>query len=86
MKKYLSDPVIRKTEDGVRYYTTVVPTIPDESFVNYTIVSTLGDRWDTLAYKYLGSAKFWYVLASANNGANGSIFIKPGTVVTIPEV
>jgi hypothetical protein len=86
MQKYLSEPTIRKTDSGVRYYSTAIPVVPSLADINYTVVSVLGDRWDTLAYKYLGSAKFWYVLASANNGANGSMFIKPGTVITIPEV
>ena len=45
----------------------------------------MGDRWDTLAYKYLGSATLWYVIANANNSLNGSIFIKPGNVIKIPE-
>lgn len=86
MSKYLTDPAIRKTDEGVRYYGTVIPTTPTKEFIGYTIVSIIGDRWDTLAYKYLGSARYWYILANANGGANGSIFIKPGTTVTIPEV
>lgn len=86
MAKYLIEPTVTKTETGKRYYTTALPAYQEISSINYTITSVIGDRWDTLAYKYLGSAKFWYVLANANRGANGSIFIKPGTVITIPEV
>lgn len=85
MKKYLIEPIVSKTDAGKRYYTTGVPSTPEISEISYTVTSVMGDRWDTLAYKYLGSAKYWHILANANNGIDGSIFIKPGTIVTIPE-
>ena len=85
MARYLIDPVIRKTDAGKRYYGTVIPVNPIETTIQYTHTARIGDRWDTLAYKYLGSAKLWYVIANANNSLNGSIFIKPGTTVIIPE-
>lgn len=86
MGKYLTDPIIRKTDSGTRYYGTVIPATPNKDFIGYTITTVMGDRWDTLAYKYLGSPKYWYILAIANESVNGSIFIKPGSIVTIPEV
>jgi hypothetical protein len=86
MTRYIVNPTINKTINGKRYYSTVIPTDVVEEQIQYTHVARIGDRWDTLAYKYLGSAKLWYVIASANNLLNGSIFIKPGTTVIIPEV
>jgi nucleoid-associated protein YgaU len=84
MSRYLNQLLIKKTDQGKRYYGTVIPrdVRMDEYPVEYT--TRMGDRWDTLAYRYYGSAKLWYRLAAANNGANGSIFIKPGTVIKIP--
>ena len=58
--------------------------VVEEQF-QYQHEARIGDRWDTLAYKYLGNAALWYVIANANNSLNGSIFIKPGTLVTIPQ-
>jgi phage tail protein X len=85
MPRYQNNITVKKTEDGVRYYTSAIPTDPIEDQIQYTHEARMGDRWDTIAYKYLGSATLWYVVANANNGLNGSIFIKPGTIITIPQ-
>lgn len=86
MPRYTTFPIIEKTDTGKRYYGTVIPdntTLQDNEVVHEAVV---GDRWDLLAYKYYRNASLWYEIARANNALNGSIFIKPGTVVTIPEV
>jgi len=86
MAKYQNKIFIATTEQGKRYYTSAVPDEINITPIEYQYKARIGDRWDTLAYKYLGAAKYWYILAKANGGVNGSIFIKPGTVITIPEV
>lgn len=86
MAKYQNNIFITTTEAGKRYYTSAVPSDVPNPAIRYEYQTIVGDRWDTLAYKYLGAAKYWYVLAKANGGVNGSIFIKPGTIITIPEV
>lgn len=86
MARYTTFPIISKTDAGKRYFETV---IPEEVVIHgneTTYESRVGDRWDLLAYRYYRNAALWYVLAKANDGLNGSIFIKPGTKVTIPEV
>lgn len=85
MSRYQNETLIRKTDTGKRYFSTVIPSNPVEETVQYTYTTRVGDRWDTIAYKYLGSAALWYVIANVNNALNGSIFIKPGTVITIPN-
>lgn len=85
MPRYQTEIVVKRTTDGKRYYSTVIPINPIKDTVEYSIVTRIGDRWDTLAHKYLGSASLWYVIANANNSLNGSIFIKPGTTVIIPQ-
>lgn len=85
MNRYTTPLKILKREDGKRYYSTVLPDISVVDELSYTITSVLGDRWDTLAHKYYGLASLWYVIAAANHGLNGSIFIKPGTKVVIPN-
>lgn len=85
MNRYISQPSIKQTDNGKRYYSTVIPTDPvEESFI-YQYTARIGDRWDTIAYKYLGNAALWYVVANANGLLNGSIFIKPGTIIQIPR-
>ena len=84
MARYINQLTINKTETGQKYYNTVIPQDAPVDRVIYQYKARLGDRWDTLAYKYLGSAALWYVIANANSGLNGSIFIKPGTLINIP--
>jgi hypothetical protein len=86
MAKYLNPITTKKTDAGKRYYSSAIPAGYTPESIEYQHVARLGDRWDTIAYKYLGNPKFWYVIARANGGVNGSLFIKPGTIITIPEV
>jgi nucleoid-associated protein YgaU len=85
MSRYQNIIDIKRTDEGKRYYTSAVPVDPIEEAIQYEYVARQGDRWDTIAYKYLGSATLWYVIANANGGLNGSIFIKPGTKIIIPQ-
>jgi nucleoid-associated protein YgaU len=86
MARYKSLLTTGRMDSGKRYYETVIPDDPTVEDFQYKYTARMGDRWDTIAYKYLGAASLWYVLANANGGLNGSIFITPGTVITIPEV
>lgn len=85
MARYQNEILVKKTETGKRYYTSAIPTDPPEDQFQYTHKARIGDRWDTLAHKYLGSAALWYVIANVNGGLNGSIFIEPGRTVIIPQ-
>lgn len=85
MAKYTIDLSIVKPDSGPRYYSTgILENVVEPTFPT-TIEARVGDRWDTIAYLYLGNAKLWYKVAALNGGANGSIFIKPGTIITIPQ-
>lgn len=86
MLRYIRVPNIRKLESGKRYYSTVIPKSPEFADFPREYVAKMGDRWDTLAYKFYGNPSRWYLLALANSGANGSIFIKPGALIKIPEL
>jgi nucleoid-associated protein YgaU len=84
MNRYINGLKITRNNNGKRYYTTVIPkdVLLDEFPREY--ISQSGDRWDSVAYKFYGNATLWYRLAAANGGANGSIFIKQGTIIKIP--
>lgn len=86
MARYSNVVRIEKTEDGKQYYSSTIPSTQRINVVEYTYTAQIGDRWDTIAYKYLGSAALWYEVASANGAVNGSIFIKPGTIIRIPQL
>ena len=86
MARYKRTPAVRLKATGTRYYKSVITEEQPMEPIEYTYTARTGDRWDTLAHKYLGSAALWYVVARANGGLNGSIAVKPGTVIRIPRM
>lgn len=86
MPRYQNQITVQRTEQGKAFYSSVIPVDPIEEQLQYQHRARIGDRWDTIAYKYLGNANLWYVIANANNSLNGSIFIKPGTTIIIPQL
>jgi nucleoid-associated protein YgaU len=86
MARYQNNLLITRTDSGKRFYSTVVPSDPKFNEVPAQYIAKAGDRWDLLAYKIYGSPTYWYLLASANDAVNGSIFVKPGTILKIPEL
>jgi len=86
MIRYINPPKINKTEEGKRYYSTVIPKTIALNEFSQQYIAKIGDRWDNIAYKFYGNPARWYLLAQANDAVNGSIFIKPGTVIKIPEL
>jgi hypothetical protein len=77
--------IIYKTSSGKRYYKgKIYPDIPFKADDEY-IITTIGDRLDSIAYSYYGDAELWWVISTANNHiTNGSIFPQPGTQLRVP--
>lgn len=61
----------------------IYPSIPP-SAQDFYIVSTVGDRYDTLALKFYGDSRLWWIIASANNFNRLSLVIEPGIQIRIP--
>ena len=78
-------PEIKYTISGKRYYKRkTYPQIPFSDTDVY-VVTTVGDRLDSIAYSYYNDAELWWVISIANNNlTNGSIFPQPGTQLRIP--
>jgi hypothetical protein len=76
---------IKYTTSGKRYYKRkTYPQIPFSDTDVY-IITTVGDRLDSIAYSYYNDAELWWVISIANNNVtNGSIFPQPGTQLRIP--
>jgi phage tail protein X len=77
--------VIYKTSDGKRYYKgKIYPEIPYSETDDY-IITTIGDRLDSIAYRYYGDSELWWVISVANNNiTKGSMFPIPGTQLRVP--
>jgi hypothetical protein len=74
-----------KTSAGIPYYKgKLYPNIPLSENDNY-IVTTVGDRLDTLAYNYYRDSELYWIISVANNNVTkGSLFPTPGTQLRIP--
>lgn len=77
--------IMYKTSSGKRYYKgKIYPDIPYSETDEY-IITTIGDRLDSIAYSYYNDAELWWVISVANNNiTNGSMFPIPGTQLRVP--
>lgn len=76
--------VIEETS-GKPYFTSGIPSSYTPSPGDFFYTAQVGDRWDLLAARFYGASRYWYAIAMANGGANGSLFISPGRRIIIPE-
>lgn len=65
------------------YLTTALPAIPKTPADRY-IFSKEGDRLDSIAYEFYQDARYWFIIAIANNIGKGSLVIPPGLQLRIP--
>lgn len=85
MERYSTSLTV-DTSKRIPYYTTVLPTrVPSEDIPFYYVVQD-GDRLDTLSYKFYKTTSNWWILAKANNLADGSMAPPIGTQLFIPNI
>jgi hypothetical protein len=69
---------------GVRYYPNVrYPEIPETDEDLY-VITTVGDRYDSLAQQYYRDSTLWWIIASANNYDSATLVPEPGIQLRIP--
>lgn len=85
MSRYSKQRIL-KNRKGTRYYRdTKYPDVP-VSFDDIYIVTTSGDRYDTLANQYLGDSSLWWMIASANPEYGLGTYYPPiGVQLRIPS-
>lgn len=73
-----------RTTDGVEYImNTIYPEIP-LSDQDYYVISTGGDRYDTLAQQFYSDYTLWWIIAAANTSQRASLIVEPGVQLRIP--
>lgn len=83
MNRYIDIEIV-ESEEGKRYRKNpIYPNIP-VSVEDFYIISTVGDRYDTLALRFYGDSKLWWIIASANNFNKASLVVEPGIQLRIP--
>lgn len=84
MNRY-EDNIVKYTSQGKRYWKQkFYPNVPLSDTDDY-VITTIGDRLDSLAYSYYRDSTLWWVISMANNNVTkGSLFPVPGTQLRIP--
>lgn len=84
MNRYINIPKIKSPSGKQMYQTVRYPEIPRSENDIY-VITTIGDRYDTLAFQYYQDSSLWWVIANANGNANKSTLTPPiGSQIRIP--
>jgi hypothetical protein len=76
--------LIDSDDNENRYITNpVYPEIPPTEDDIY-VISTAGDRYDTLALQFYQDSSLWWIIASANTSNRSSLVVTPGVQLRIP--
>ena len=77
--------ILSQPKTNIKYYKNkVYPIIPAVESDLY-IITTDGDRLDTLSSRYYKDPSYWWVISTVNNNVNNcSMFPTPGTQLRIP--
>lgn len=72
------------TDEGTEYKVNpIYPEIPVHEDDLYVITSA-GDRYDTLAHQFYQDASLWWIIASVNTSERASLNVQPGVQLRIP--
>lgn len=83
MNRYDNTPILTKNYRPY-YKSKFYPNIPLSESDIY-VITTVGDRLDSLAYSYYQDATLWWVISMANNNVTrGALYPIPGTQLRIP--
>jgi hypothetical protein len=85
MNRYVT-PLEIDTTKTVPYYTPpILSDVPPED-VPFYYTAQDGDRLDTISNLFYKTPSNWWIIAKANNFADGSISVPVGTRLFIPNV
>jgi phage tail protein X len=69
-----------------RFYQALLDPYIDKDTSDIYVITTIGDRYDLLAWEYYSDAQLWWIISAANPELpKDSILIAPGTQVRIPR-
>lgn len=84
MNRYQDIEILRDSENNRYRRNIIFPNIPARSSDLY-VITTAGDRYDTLALEYYGDSSLWWIIAGVNNSKKDSLSVKPGVQLRIPS-
>ena len=85
MNRYENSTILTTANTDRPYYKgKFYPNIPLSESDVY-VITTVGDRIDSIAFSYYRDSTLWWIIAAANNNATkGALYPEPGTQLRIP--
>ena len=84
MNRYeFNKPIIKKDKKRIQGQTIYPPIVPRST--DLYIVIRDGQRLDTIANEYYKDPSKWWIIAQANNITGGTLFVKAGSQIRIPQ-
>lgn len=69
-----------------RYYQSLLDPTIEKDATDIYVITTIGDRYDLLSWKYYGDAELWWIISAANPELQkDSLYLEPGTQIRIPR-
>lgn len=73
-----------RNQEGRRYFKNAIyPDVPYSEDDIY-VITTGGDRYDTLAKQFYNDSSLWWVIASANTSKRDGLIVETGIQLRIP--
>ena len=83
-ERYNTARTKRNKNNKTVFLTTLYPKI-EKKVDDIYIYTVIGDRLDTLAFRYYKDQTLWWIIAQANLlGSMGSLVLEPGNQIRIP--
>ena len=84
MNRYNNSTILKTQQDRPYFKSKFYPNVPLSENDIY-VITTVGDRLDSLAFSYYNDSTLWWIIAMANNNATkGALYPTPGTQLRIP--
>lgn len=75
---------LTRTDEGTSYINNpIYPEIP-LSEDDFYVITTAGDRYDTLSQQFYGDPSLWWIIAAANNSTRSALTVEKGVQLRIP--
>ena len=83
INRYRNIKILKDNEGREYYLNPIFPDIP-ESEEDIYVMTTGGDRYDTLASQFYNDSSMWWAIAAANTSKRDNLIVQPGIQLRIP--
>ncbi len=83
MNRYKDIKTLSNSE-GFNYRRNIIFPEIKESLKDIYVITTAGDRFDTLALQYYSDSLVWWIIAGVNKEKKDSLVVAPGIQIRIP--